>query len=146
MNREKQVGNLKKDGSMDFRALNLVQTVTKDSLVATGYPPTRGIPGLTLTGRELPAEAGAEFRVEAKDNIRVEKENDLVRYYAECEGLVLFRGNKISVDPPQDHNIAVPGALTRLTHSPALSLFTRSMNRFTRSPSTRLFQLPSILK
>jgi uncharacterized protein (DUF342 family) len=71
VNREKQVGDLQKDGSMDFRALNLVQTVARDSLIARRYPPTPGSPGMTLFGKELPAEAGIEYRVESKDNVRV---------------------------------------------------------------------------
>ena len=77
VSREKRIGDLKKDGSMDFRSLNLVQTV----------------------GKELPAEAGGDFRVEARDNVRVEEVNGIVNFYAECDGLILFRNNKISVDP-----------------------------------------------
>ncbi len=99
VSREKRIGDLNKDGSMDFRSLNLVQTVGKDSLVARKYPPTAGITGTTLLGKELPAEAGVDYRVEAGDNVRVEEENGIVNFYAECDGLILFRNNKISVDP-----------------------------------------------
>ncbi len=100
VNREKPAGDLKENGSMDFRARNLVKTVAKDALIAVKHPATPGRPGSTLLGGELPADPGAELRVDAKENVRVEEEEGgIVNYYAECEGQILYKGNKLSINP-----------------------------------------------
>ncbi|MCB2182328.1 MAG: FapA family protein [Desulfobulbaceae bacterium] len=96
----KQSGKVREDGSIDFRELNLVQTVSEGDLVATKHPPGEGIQGYTLIGEVIETEAGQGLKVEGKSNIRSdEKEDGTILFYAECDGLIRFRDGKISIDP-----------------------------------------------
>jgi len=98
--KEKQPGEVRQDGSLDYRVLNLVQTVTRDSLIATKFPPSDGNPGYTLTGTILEAEPGQDFKMEGKENVRAEeKEDGRIEFYAESEGLLQIQNDNLSVDP-----------------------------------------------
>ena len=88
------------NGSIDLRELNIVQTVLADSLIAIKHPLTQGVVGYTLTGEPIETEPGEDLKVEAKDNVRTEEDEDgSIRFYAECDGLISYKQGKISVDP-----------------------------------------------
>ncbi len=98
--RQKVAGKIRQDGSMDMRDLNLIQTVDGGDLVAVLHPPTAGEKGYTLKGVELETIPGRELKVEAKDNIRVENgENQELCFFAEQPGLIVYRNQKLSVEP-----------------------------------------------
>ncbi len=100
VDREKSSGKLREDGSIDLRELNLVQTVSSGAVIAVKHPPTEGTPGYTLSGEPLETESGEDLKVEAKENVRSEENEDgTTTFYAECDGLITYKGDNISIEP-----------------------------------------------
>lgn len=86
------------NGRVDFRNLQTVQTATAGQVLAVRVPPTSGIPGVTVTGRPLPAKAGRDVRLPKGKNTDASPDNpdELV---ALITGQVVMLGGKVSVLP-----------------------------------------------
>ena len=85
------------DGTADYHNLGLVINVKKGDLLAEIIPPTKGIPGKTVTGKIIPAKAGKEVRIRIGKNVIVSE--DGYKMFAEIDGQPIMYDNKLSVLP-----------------------------------------------
>ncbi|HHV60370.1 MAG TPA: DUF342 domain-containing protein [Clostridiaceae bacterium] len=83
------------DGNVDFRNLNIIETVTKGQKLCTIVPPTEGIPGKTVTGNTLKALNGKKVKIPKGKN--VELSEDELSLIASIDGQVQYLDGKVSV-------------------------------------------------
>ncbi len=84
-------------GKVDFRNLELLENVVVGQLLAVKVPAEEGIPGRTLFNKVLPAKSGKDMKIShGKGTILSEDGKELT---AEINGQVVFKANKISVEP-----------------------------------------------
>ncbi len=98
-NTELSAGKVEEDGSIDFRERNLVNNVEADQPLATVTPHDAGKPGVSVTGREIPAKPGTEpERPALGHNVRLS--DDTLVYLSTIEGHVyLDRSRCLHVSP-----------------------------------------------
>jgi len=92
-------GKKPEDGAsetMDFRHVQTFLNVDAGDLVATISPPGFGTPGITVTGKAIPPQAGAPAKVEIGQNIRLS--DDRQTLFALAAGRVCCRGSAISIE------------------------------------------------
>ena len=90
-----QKPKLLKDGSVDFKELDLINNVDKGQLLIEIIPPTDGKPGVDVFGNEIPNKKGNYINIIKGPNV-VEKENEF-KIYATADGQVIFKDGKIEV-------------------------------------------------
>lgn len=83
------------DGKADFYNLNLVTNVKIGELLAEIIPPTRGLPGKTVTGKTIPARDGREIRFRAGKNVHISE--DGLKIFSKIDGQPVLSDGKISV-------------------------------------------------
>jgi len=84
-------------GKVDFKSLELLENVVVGQLLALKIPAEEGVPGRTLTNKILPAKSGKDMNLQfGKGTILSEDGTELT---AEINGQVVFKANKISVEP-----------------------------------------------
>lgn len=83
------------DGTVDFRNLNLIESVEKGKVLCTLVPPQPGIPGITVTGSELPAINGKEAVLPKGKNVVASEDGQSL--IAEIDGQVSYIEGKVSV-------------------------------------------------
>ncbi len=88
---------VKEDGSVDFHKLDLIQSVVAGQVLATKIPAQRGKAGKTLTGRIIPARDGKDIKLTPGNNTHLS--NDGNQIIADINGQVLFKNNKVQVEP-----------------------------------------------
>lgn len=94
--REKKKPTIRKDGSVDYRSMSLIQSVEEDQLLARYHPAVQGNPGRDVMG-------GSEKPVQYKDlrpltGKGISNEKDPNEYYATKAGKVEYDGdNKLSI-------------------------------------------------
>ncbi|WZL74871.1 FapA family protein [Clostridiaceae bacterium 35-E11] len=86
---------LLKDGKVDFKELNIIQTVKKGDCLAEVFLPTNGIDGITVTGKLLKAKSGKI--VSFKKGKNVIESNDGLKLIAEVDGQPKLIDNKVTV-------------------------------------------------
>lgn len=86
-------------GNINYHNLYLFENVQKDQLIALSRPAEPGAPGRSITGTRLDAPRGLPLDnpPAAGTNVKLEKENGVLRYYAQIPGRVTFEMNTISV-------------------------------------------------
>jgi len=92
-----------KNGKVDFKELNLIQTVVEGQVLARKVPPERGESGRTVTGKLLPAKDGMDCNLEIGKNVRLSEDGSSI--IAEINGQVVITGDKVNVEPV----LTVPG-------------------------------------
>jgi uncharacterized protein (DUF342 family) len=85
------------NGKVDFYNINLIQIVKKGQLLIEKTPATEGIPGFTVTGREIPAINGKNVILPLGKNLVASE--DGLKAYASCEGHVVVTNRRVSVLP-----------------------------------------------
>ena len=85
------------DGTADYHDLGLVINVKKGELLAEIIPPTKGIPGKTVTGKIIPAKDGKEARIRTGKNVIISE--DGYKLYAWIDGQPVLYDRKLSVLP-----------------------------------------------
>ena len=85
------------DGTVDHYDLGLVFNVTKGQQLAEVIPPTKGISGMTVTGKTVMAKDGKEARIHAGKNVAISE--DGLKAYAEIDGQPILQNDKLSVLP-----------------------------------------------
>ncbi len=85
---------INKNGKADFKHLQQHNAVNKGQEIVSILPPSKGIPGKTVTG-ELIFRPGKEIKIEIGENIIVS--DDGYTYYSAIKGYVSFSNNKLSV-------------------------------------------------
>ncbi|MZP30559.1 DUF342 domain-containing protein [Heliobacterium undosum] len=85
------------DGRVDFYNLNLIRNVQPGEILAIRTPPTEGIAGSTVMGKEIRPRAGKDMRIPAGKNTQLSEDGCILM--AGTAGHVYFNGEKIQVDP-----------------------------------------------
>lgn len=86
------------NGRVDFKNTNLIQNVEEGQLLARKVPATKGISGITVTGRELDAKDGSDINLNAGENVLLS--SDKTEITAAINGQVLLsETGRISVAP-----------------------------------------------
>lgn len=97
------------DGRVDYRAAHKIDNIAKGTLLARKIPPTKGISGMTVTGRALPAVDGKDIDVAMGKGVVVSPENK-DEWIADNDGQVIVKDNKLSVlaiyEVPGDVNLS----------------------------------------
>nr|WP_054694367.1 FapA family protein [Syntrophomonas palmitatica] len=84
-------------GNVDYFDLGLIHNVKAGELLAERIPPTEGTPGQAVTGEEIPARRGKDFKLLRGSNTVINQ--DETQLYAVIDGHVSIIGNKIAVNP-----------------------------------------------
>jgi len=97
------------DGRVDYRAVHKIDNILKGTLLARKIPPTKGVSGMTVTGKALEAKDGQDIEVSAGKGVVVSPDNP-GEWLADSDGQVIVKDNKISVmalyEIPGDVNLA----------------------------------------
>ena len=83
------------NGRVDHRELSLIHNVKKGDKLVERRPPTPGIPGQTVTGKELKARPGKDMQVIAGKNAAWNEEKTILT--ATIDGEPSLVGRKVSV-------------------------------------------------
>ncbi len=95
-NTEKPKPEVRKDGTVDYRSMTLVQNVEEGALLALYHPAVQGRPGRDVTGIFEKANVYKDLRPLTGKGISNEK--DANQYYATVSGKIEYDGvNKLSV-------------------------------------------------
>ncbi|NVM03084.1 MAG: DUF342 domain-containing protein [Candidatus Helarchaeota archaeon] len=96
---EKTPGKILKDGSMDYREIDLVKKVKENQLIAVKHFAKNGTPGIDLRGNTTLAKKGKDKNFTPVNNVRVEFKKTKALYYSTIEGSVTLIGDSgISVN------------------------------------------------
>ena len=68
-----EVGTVRADGGVDFRERGVSPSVEEGAVFARLHPPTRGVPGVDVFGREIAARDGRPRPVRAGPGVRAEE-------------------------------------------------------------------------
>lgn len=93
----------------DYETLRLVQDIQQGDVICEIIPPTRGIPGNTVTGRVVPAPPGAKAQVPQGRNTVLSEDGLLL--LAAQDGHVEFTGQSFQVKPI----LEIPGDVSAAT-------------------------------
>lgn len=91
-------GKVLEDGTIDFKERN-TPSVSAETLIALYTKATKGVPGVTVTGDPVRADNGKDARPRAGANVRVQEEGEIVQFFANIAGRVIFSKNRLSVQP-----------------------------------------------
>ncbi|WP_069649582.1 DUF342 domain-containing protein [Caloranaerobacter ferrireducens] len=84
-----------KDGSVDYRNLNIINNVKKGQLLAERIPATNGENGITVTGEIIPSIKGKEKFLKVGKNVVLSEDRNAA--YALKDGQVIYQDEKIVV-------------------------------------------------
>ncbi|OEF99707.1 hypothetical protein BHF71_07725 [Vulcanibacillus modesticaldus] len=91
------------DGSVDFYSINGVTNLKKGQLIARRIAATEGVPGKSVTGKEIPAKNGKNVYCKLGKNVVINDTKD--RVYSAIDGqLVITEKEKINVFPIYEIN------------------------------------------
>ncbi|HJT23367.1 MAG TPA: FapA family protein, partial [bacterium] len=97
------------EGRVDYKAAHKIDNVTKGTLLARKIPPTKGMAGMTVTGKTLAAVDGKDIDVSMGKGVVVSPDNK-DEWLADADGQVIIKENKISVlalyEVPGDVNLS----------------------------------------
>ncbi len=83
------------DGRVDFYNLNLIRNVEIGEVLAIRTPSTQGIPGYTVTGKEIPPKPGKNVNIIAGKNVELKNDGQLA--VAASRGHAVVVGNRIDI-------------------------------------------------
>lgn len=84
------------DGRIDYRNINFIQNIEKDSVLATRTAATPGIPGRTVRNKELKAPSGRD--IPFNKGVNTEVSEDGLTLTASTSGAIMYQHGKISVN------------------------------------------------
>lgn len=85
------------DGSVDFKNVDLVQSVTAGTKLAQLHPPTKGVPGSDVFGAGIPAKDGVPKQLPGGNNTDRSPDDDSI-LVALVDGNVRMEKNELSVE------------------------------------------------
>lgn len=89
---------LKENGKADLYEMNLIDTIHIGDWLGEKTQPLPGIPGQTVTGRDLPAKAGRDYKMKFdSDSVLELTEGEMVILRAKKEGAAKYENGKIMV-------------------------------------------------
>ncbi len=86
---------IREDGRVDYRELNLIENVVKGQKLCNIIPPTRGVPGKTVTGADVAPVDGKPAVIPKGKNVVVSE--DGLALFAAVDGQVMFSNGKVNV-------------------------------------------------
>ena len=87
--------NLRKDGSADFRELDVFEDTTEGNVLVESIPPKEGIEGITVRGNALPAAKGRDYPLPRGVNTTVDESGRML--LAAKSGRVDYINNRVVV-------------------------------------------------
>jgi len=84
------------EGRVDFKELNTIRNVLKGEELAKKEPAQKGIPGRTVTGRNLPVKDGRDVPFELGNNVALSR--DGLRLVSTADGQVMLLQGRITVE------------------------------------------------
>ncbi len=97
------------DGRIDYRAVHKIDNIAKGTILAHKIPPTKGLSGMTVTGKALAAVDGKDIDVTMGKGVVASPDNK-DEWIADTDGQVIIKENKISVlalyEIPGDVNLS----------------------------------------
>lgn len=84
------------DGSVDFKSLSIVHSVSEGDKLARLVAPTKGVAGKDITGQELPAKDGTDAVLPFGENT-TEDPNDPAVLISTTDGNVRYNGKTVEV-------------------------------------------------
>ncbi|GAB6931474.1 FapA family protein [Paenibacillus sp. JCM 10914] len=91
------------DGKVDYKEVLRLNNVKKGQLLATRIAPTKGVPGTSVTGEEIPSKPGKEAHFKVGKNVVVNPEKTAM--YAAIDGLLTrTEKGKMNVFPVYEIN------------------------------------------
>lgn len=84
-----------KDGSVDFKNLDLIQTVEKDQILAKITRPIEGVPGETVQGRIIKPNKGKVKRLPKGKNIYTSE--DGLTLHSSIKGQLIYDLNRVTI-------------------------------------------------
>lgn len=88
-------GTSEEDGRVDYKQATTITTVNEGDLLAELIPPTEGKPGVSLTGKTLPARKGKAVLLRLGEGVEVDAEGRL--FVATQKGRPIFSANTLTV-------------------------------------------------
>jgi len=83
------------DGRVDYRELNLIQSVVKDQKLCYLTPPIMGVPGRTVSGASIPALDGKPAALPKGRNVVISEDKQTL--VAAIDGMVSYIDGKVNV-------------------------------------------------
>lgn len=109
----------KENGKVDFKELGLINIVSAGQVLATKTSATIGIPGMTVTGKEIYTKNGQDIPLPLGKNTDVSE--DGLKVLAKIDGQIVFHDNKVNIETVFEvrgdvdysvGNIDFPGSIT----------------------------------
>lgn len=92
---EHSAGKLREDGSIDYKAGGVFQTVANGQLLLVKEPPSRGEDGFNVLGEKLGGLLGEDHHVDPGPGVKLSENGQ--EYYATRNGILEFTGRMIRV-------------------------------------------------
>jgi len=83
------------DGKVDFRELNLIQSVQQGQILCSLVPPVRGIPGRTVMGTDIPPVEGKPVPLPKGRNVSISEDGQSL--IANISGQISYIDGKVNV-------------------------------------------------
>ena len=93
-----------KDGSVDFKNVNILHSVTKGQTVAIQIAPSKGTPGKAITGTPIACNDGTPAPLPVGLNTAIDP-NDATKLIAQMDGIIKYDGATVSIE----EGFIVPG-------------------------------------
>ena len=84
------------EGRIDYKDLNYIQNTEKGAVLVTKTPPTPGVPGMTVRGKEIKGPDGRDLPF--KRGVNTEVSEDGLTLTATASGAIVFQYGKVSVN------------------------------------------------
>jgi len=88
--------SLNEDGSVDYKNLNLITSVSEGETLAILHPPAKGTPGRDILGRTRPAFDGKKSFLPVGTNTQISR-TDHSLLVALVDGIVRYNGSNVSI-------------------------------------------------
>lgn len=95
--KEKEFKLEETDGRVDFKDMSPIEIIKEDEIIAVKTPATHGIPGVTVTGKLMPAQPGKDIPFPKGKNIEVSLDGLELR--AGTSGRLTFQEDRINIEP-----------------------------------------------
>ncbi len=86
---------IRKDGTVDYWSMNVIETVVAGQVIATYHPAVTGSSGRTVTGKELVSRVARELS--PLKGRGFERNNDNLTYVASIDGKIEMANNRINI-------------------------------------------------
>ena len=84
------------EGNADYKNLNIFESVSEGDKVVQATPPTEGVPGFTVKGKELPPKKGADAKLPKGKNLNVSE--DGLSLIAAKSGRIDYKNGRVDIN------------------------------------------------